>query len=303
LIMDLQGQIFERGILPDVQNHPEQFLDYVAEKVNWYKKNYPYMEFGIAGLSVILPINYNKNTGQVEFIYSLPHWNGFGILEALKTRIPEVPVFVLQACEAAALGEIHFGASDPMKHMVCLMGALGISMSLYAQGKIYSGQDGFAGRIGHTIVDVNGRQCVCGNHGCLEAYAAIRPIIEQMHLSSEDFYENIQIILEKKREGDLVLKGILEEVVRYLAIGIVNVVNLYNVEEICISSYLGTLLEGESLEQLRGMVDQLLQSHYKRNLRIYCSRLGSFAAVYGGISLIRDELVEIITTYDKNNDK
>lgn len=299
--MDLQGQIFERGVLPEVQKNPHKFLDFLVEKVEWYKKNYSYMEFGVAGLSVILPANYNKNTGYVEYIQSMQEWNGFNISAALKERIPDVLSFVMPACQAAALGEIHFGASNPLRYMACILGVLGITMSIYSQGSFFSGKDGFAGRLGHTIVEKNGRQCVCGNKGCLEMYSALRPILDKMGLYKERGYENIRMLMELKKKNDPQLLEVLKEASEYMAITIVNIANMYNVEEVCISGYLGTLLEGDMLNKIRKDVEGMLKEHYKKGFKVYCSKLGSFACVYGGIALIRDELVEVITSRAKNN--
>ena len=77
---------------------------------------------------------------------------------------------------------------------------------------------------------------------------------------------------------------------------------MYNVEEVCISGYLGTLLDGDMLQKLETAVFSMLKEHYKRGLKIYCSKLGSYSSVYGGIAYIRNELIDIITSYKGNAD-
>lgn len=82
------------------------------------------------------------------------------------------PVAITNDANAAALGEMYFGAAQGMKDFIVITLGTGLGSGIVSNGKLIYGADGFAGEIGHTIVEPNGRQCGCGNRGCLEAYCS-----------------------------------------------------------------------------------------------------------------------------------
>jgi glucokinase len=83
-----------------------------------------------------------------------------------------VPIAVTNDANAAALGEMLFGTAHGMRDFIVITLGTGLGSGIVANGELVYGADGFAGEIGHTIVDPNGRQCGCGKHGCLEAYCS-----------------------------------------------------------------------------------------------------------------------------------
>ena len=92
----------------------------------------------------------------------------------IKEKINEhydIPVFLGNDVEIAAIGELKFGAAKGYQDIVCIFVGTGVGSAIVKDGKIIKGATGTAGEIGHIIVDLNGRPCACGAHGCLEAYA------------------------------------------------------------------------------------------------------------------------------------
>ena len=83
-----------------------------------------------------------------------------------------IPVRLGNDVEIAAMGEMMFGSAKGCDDFVCIFVGTGVGSSIVKGGKIIHGATGTAGEIGHMIVDLNGRQCACGAHGCLEAYAS-----------------------------------------------------------------------------------------------------------------------------------
>ena len=83
-----------------------------------------------------------------------------------------IPLAITNDANAAALGEMLFGAARGMKEFIVITLGTGLGSGIVANGELIYGADGFAGEIGHTIVDPNGRRCGCGRCGCLEAYCS-----------------------------------------------------------------------------------------------------------------------------------
>jgi glucokinase len=88
------------------------------------------------------------------------------------SRYHDLPVAVTNDANAAALGEMLFGAARGMKDFIVITLGTGLGSGIVSGGELICGADGFAGEIGHTTVDPNGRACGCGKRGCLETYCS-----------------------------------------------------------------------------------------------------------------------------------
>ena len=154
-----------------------------------------------------------------------------------------IPVYLGNDVEIAAIGEMKFGAAKGCKDFVCVFVGTGVGSAIVKNGQIITGATGTAGEIGHIIVDLNGRPCACGAHGCLEAYAsrsAIETRIEgalkkgRKSCISEYLEEGKNItssMIQKsiEREDDLVTQCVAEAA-EYLSGGIASIINFINPE-------------------------------------------------------------------------
>lgn len=153
----------------------------------------------------------------------------------------KIQTFVGNDVEIAALGELKFGAGRGYNDFVCVFVGTGVGSSIVRDGKIYRGFSGTAGEIGHIIVDLNGRICGCGAHGCLEAYAS-RSAIERRitgalkkgrsSIISEYMKEGKPIssqMIKKSidRDDELVVQSVTEGS-EYLSGGLASIINFLN---------------------------------------------------------------------------
>lgn len=152
-----------------------------------------------------------------------------------------LPVYLGNDVEIAAIGEMRFGAAKGYNDLVCIFVGTGVGSSVVKDGKIIHGATGTAGEIGHMIVDLNGRQCACGAHGCLEAYASRSAIERRIEGALRkgrkscilDYLEGgksitsgmIQKAIEK--DDELVIQCVTEAS-EYLSGGIASIINFIN---------------------------------------------------------------------------
>jgi glucokinase len=122
------------------------------------------------GIGIGAP-NANYYRGTVEQAVNL-NWGETVNLVELFRRHYDLPVAVTNDANAAALGEQLFGAARGMKHFVVITLGTGLGSGIVVNGELVYGTDGFAGELGHTVVEPDGRLCGCGNRGCLEAYVS-----------------------------------------------------------------------------------------------------------------------------------
>lgn len=115
----------------------------------------------------------NYYTGNIEFAPNLP-WKGIVPFAQLLSDKFGVPCTVTNDANAAAMGEMMYGAARGMKNFIMITLGTGVGSGIIIDGKMVYGHDGFAGELGHTKIDhtENARLCGCGQRGCIEAYAS-----------------------------------------------------------------------------------------------------------------------------------
>jgi glucokinase len=123
----------------------------------------------LMGIGIGAP-NANHHKGTIEHPPNLS-WEYVDVRAELEKHY-DVPVAVTNDANAAALGEMLFGAAKGMKDFIVITLGTGLGSGIVSNGELVYGADGFAGEIGHTIVDPEGRVCGCGRRGCLEAYCS-----------------------------------------------------------------------------------------------------------------------------------
>lgn len=129
----------------------------------------------IVGIGVGAP-NGNFFTGSIEFAPNL-NWEGVVPLAEMIGAQIKLPVVLTNDANAAAIGEMMFGAAKGMKDFILITLGTGVGSGIVANGELIYGHDGFAGEIGHTVADPEGRLCSCGKKGCLETYSSSRGIV------------------------------------------------------------------------------------------------------------------------------
>lgn len=141
-----------------------RLLPEIKKKFNELEERYT-----LNGIGVGAP-NANYYKGTVENPPNLK-WGVVNIAEIIKSDF-DLPVAVTNDANACAIGEMLFGAARGMTDFIVITLGTGLGSGIVVNGNLLYGSDGFAGEIGHTIYDVNGRSCGCGRKGCLETYAS-----------------------------------------------------------------------------------------------------------------------------------
>ena len=208
-----------------------------------------------------------------------------------------LPVCLANDVEAATLGEIKFGAGRGVDDLVCVFVGTGVGSCIVKNGKIIQGATGTAGEIGHIIVDLNGRQCNCGAHGCLEAYASRSAIEKRIegalkkgrHSVILDYLEEGKSITSSmirksiEREDELVTHC-LDEASAYLSGGLASIINFINPKLIILG---GGLIEAVDYFYKKTIKDAKLKCLPVPATKIEFKKtaLGDFSGVIGAAYL------------------
>ncbi len=172
-IVDARGNVLKQtAIRSNTQNQPEEFINDLAEGIKkLIDKEYNIKD--IRGIGVGAP-NGNYYTGCIENAANLT-WakNQIVHFADMLSQQVGVPVALTNDANAAAVGEMTYGAARGMKNFIMITLGTGVGSGIVINGNVVYGHDGFAGELGHTCaVRNNGRICGCGKTGCLETYAS-----------------------------------------------------------------------------------------------------------------------------------
>lgn len=137
----------------------------------------------LLGVGVGLPGAVDAQSGMLEFAPNIG-WRRVQVGERLAhelqlARLGEVPVYVQNEADLAAVGESEFGArplDDPLVYVSC---SVGVGAGILLNGSLFTGASGAAGEIGHTTLHIDGRPCSCGRSGCAEAYVGLKAIARE----------------------------------------------------------------------------------------------------------------------------
>lgn len=179
---------------------------------------------------------------------------------------------------AATIAERLFGEGGKYDNFVYLTLSTGIGGGAFLNGKLYRGSHGMAGEFGHMVVMSNGPICGCGRRGCIEAIASGRGIARRVAenitaLKESKFYSSVRpadidarMVFEFKKKGDMFSQLIIEETIYYLAVGIVNLISIFDPEVLIIGG--GMANAGEELFKPLKVAVQEEFKNMKRPVRI-----------------------------------
>ena len=228
-------------------------------------------------------------------------WKNFPLKKKLEEKL-NLPVFVTNDVRAATWGEYCYGSGKGINDLAVLFVGTGVGGGVISGGNLLVGCSNTGAELGHITLIYDGRKCRCPNSGCLEAYVGGWAIAERAQeeiqatpekgkfiLSLSGCVEKVTAVTVSKayHKGDFLAQKLVEETGRYLAAGVVSIINAFNP---CLLILGGGVIDG--IPELNKMVKDSVQTHALdvsvKKCEILKSTLGSNAAVIGSAVLARD---------------
>jgi len=293
------GEVIAEGRLATADyTFAEDFVSALSAKIDEMLKEAK--DVKINGIGIGAP-NANYHKGTIELAPNL-RWKGIVPLAEMVERTTGYKVKMTNDANAAALGEMLFGAAIGMKDFIILTLGTGLGSGIVVDGEVVYGHTGFAGELGHLIVVDGGRICGCGRRGCLETYASATGLVRTvMNIMSDRREESIlrdmksseitsRRVAEAAAAGDIIAGEALDQTARMIALGIVNSVAFSSPEAIFLFG--GLAQAGEAiLAPIRKYADEMVQPVFRGTFSILPSGLPEArAAVLGASALIWKEI-------------
>ncbi len=298
--VDRNGKIYTKGSIP-TQKHedPHYFLEDLHEAIEQASASIK-EDYTLKGIGFGAP-NGNYYNGCVEFAANLP-WKGTVNLVNIFKQYYDVPIFLTNDANAAAIGEMVYGGAKDMKHFIMITLGTGLGSGIVVDGKMVYGFDGNAGEIGHTTVFPEGRQCNCGRKGCLETYVSapgvVRTAFEIMASSNlpsvlrEIPYQEMSSkkVHEAAMAGDSVALEVYEQTGKVLGMKLADTVAYTRPEAFFLFG--GMAQAGDLiLIPTKKYMEHYILSVFKGKVKIKISNLDAGnAAILGASALVWDEM-------------
>ena len=248
----------------------------------------------LRGIGVGAP-SANVHRGTIEYAPNM-EWQGVIPIGALIAGVSGLPVRVTNDANAAAMGEMIYGAAKGMRDFIMVTLGTGVGSGFVVNGELLYGHDGFAGELGHVIAVRDGRPCGCGRNGCLEAYASatgiVRTAVEKLSASEQASilrnHSGIQArdLFEAAEQGDALAKEVFAETGRILGQTLADAVAITSPEAIILFG--GLARAGEHIfAPVRQAMEANLLNLYQGKVNLLHSQLPeSDAAILGAAALV-----------------
>ncbi len=173
---------------------------------------------------------------------------------------------------ALALAEKNYGQGSSFKSFMLLVVDSGVGAGMIIDRQLYRGVGGFGHEIGHTTLDIQGPACSCGNRGCLELYASL-PALYQYLLDQGISVTSWHEIADQAETGNRICREAIDRQARYLAAGIVNAMNLLELEAVVLAGDINDRPD-MLLADIRRYVGQTAITRNIHQLQILPSKIG-----------------------------
>ncbi len=306
------------GLLTGANPTPERIIPRIFQSVQQAIDEAGITLDAIAGIGIGAPGPLNHRTGVVFAPPNLPGWDRVPLRDIFHNQF-QIPIFIENDANAAALGEYMFGAGRGSSEMVYLTISTGVGGGVITGGKILEGISGTAAEMGHMTIDWHGVRCNCGNIGCLEsitsgtaiarraseaiasgkgqellAFAQEHPSQDRSADTPEDLafeeeetitHVNARMVAHAAQAGIPLACEIIATAAEALGVGLVNLIHIFNPEVMILGgglTQMGDLL----LEPALRIVQQRTMPVSREAVRIVLAELGADVGLVGAGALI-----------------
>ncbi|MCG9626761.1 ROK family transcriptional regulator [Vibrio mediterranei] len=263
---DLNGKSLDNITKPiNTEDTPEQLIEYLTDHVSHVLKN---LDGEALGIAVAMPGPFLEHNNKIILMTDAKNWQEVDFISHMREQFSDYPIYAGHDAKLASLAVWRQLQSqyEPSVLLYISLGQ-GVGSGLVIEGQVYHGSLGTAGEIGHTSIDFNGPQCICGNIGCLELYSSTSALVGRYRAESGNQASSFDTVLAAFQSGESEAIAAVDYVARCLAHGLVNNINQLNPDLVVIGDEL-SLLGEEFLNLVKKHTTKLLLPDLASNVNI-----------------------------------
>jgi glucokinase len=261
----------------------------------------------VAGIGIAVPGPINTATGVIETAPNIPELSGQPVAKIVQVKF-NVPTFLGNDANLAALGEWKYGAGSGHHHLVYLTISTGIGSGVIISDQLFTGSKGFATELGHTMLFPDGPLCSCGVRGHLEALASgtaiSKWVAEQINKGAESKIAHDpsntalipgNLIAEAARKGDQLSIQAFRRAGRYLGQAMADFLHIFNPTMFVLGGGVSQSYDLFENSLKEGMKTHVMAPEFLEDVYIELAQLGDDVGLMGALALAR-ELTDPIST-------
>jgi glucokinase len=295
-IVTLKGKIIKKtAVETKAGDGPESVIAQIKYGINiLLHKN----KFKLSGIGIGSPGTVSVKKGIVENPPNFPGWKKINLGKIIKKEF-NTKVIIDNDANAAAIGEMIFGAGKNIGSFVMITLGTGVGGGIVFKRKIFRGEHGGAGEVGHITIDYKGEKCNCGSYGCIETYAGnaylIRRVKDELNnypdskiwdlISKNPDNLTPKIINIAAEKGDDFAKSVVHDLGYFLGAALSSVSNLLDISTFIIGG--GIAGFGDPLfKSIKDIMNQRVLTPLRPKIKIIPARLKNDAGIKGASSLV-----------------
>lgn len=297
---NLKSEIIEKKVVPFKKGiDSTTVLSMVSEHIEKLITKRLHNKGALIGIGIAISGLVDQEKGKLIYS-SMLNWSNVEIGKILESEF-KVPVYISNDVNAYTLAELWYGHGRELSNFIVVTYGSGVGLGIVFNKKLYIGDFGGAGEIGHMILVAEGRKCRCGQMGCLEAYTGEDFIADYIKDNLKMFNESkinvnedlcIEEVYKYAKEGDLLAINALRLSAKYLGYGLLSIINLLNPSTVILAGE-GMVAKDIVLPIVSDIVkDNYFKMHNKK-VQIKVSELGEEGWVIGASLLVISKFFEI----------
>ncbi|MBD3305337.1 ROK family protein [candidate division KSB3 bacterium] len=267
------------------ENRPAMIADYIAQSVKKLLFQFNIPDGKVQAVGIGMP-GIVSRAGGVSIFAPNWGWHDVPLLDMLQTQL-EMPIQLDNGMQALALAEHWFGAGREVNNLAALLMGTGVAAGIIIDGQLYRGVTNSAGEWGHSCVAIDGPPCRCGSCGCIETFIGAPGIIRQLSeinpghqaLKCASQQAILKAICDAALTGDPACSQALDQTAHYLAVGIANIINLFNPQLIVIGGWCGVQISAYVFPKFEPMVGKYALSEPFNAVKMSMTQFGGEGAI------------------------
>ncbi len=295
-IVSQKGKIIKKISLETLADQgPDKVISQIKKGIKelLFKNNLKIQAIGIGAPGVVA-----SKKGTVENPPNLPGWNKVNLGKILQKEF-KMKVHVENDANVAAIGEMIFGAGKKIDSFIMITLGTGVGGGIIYKQKLFRGEIGSAGEIGHTSIDINGPKCNCGSFGCVETYVGNHYLVKRVQneinahkdskiwkLINNDLNLITPLIIQKAAEDhDEYAKSIIQNLGLYLGAALASTANAFDIGTFIIGGGVAGFGKPlfDSIEQT--IISRVLKP-IKKRIKVLPAKLKNDAGIKGASALV-----------------
>ncbi|MBS6500679.1 MAG: ROK family transcriptional regulator [Clostridium sp.] len=274
LLTDLNRNVLFYDYYEEIINK-NNVIEIIVKVITSLESVFKEYEYGLIGATLAVHGRVFDNKIKFTPYYDLDKMD---LIKELSLLMPNINFYIENESNLAAIGEFE-NSMDPLDNAVVINVHSGIGAGIIINSKLYTGFEGRAGEIGHSVLIPNGKECPCGNKGCFEQYCSLPALLEDFNSKSDIKIRTIKELCDLYNSNNKIAIGTITKNIEFMSIGISNIFNLFAADNIFIYSEIT-----KYIPNYLNLINNKINTIFSKAITIIPNKLDNKSNLFGGVN-------------------